>query len=344
MPGLFDPLNIKGLQLRNRVVFAPVVTNFGLRGELPVKYYAERAKGGVGLVIVHGTPVDLFLNFDWVQRLQSLIDAVHSEGAKIAIQLWHGNELQGQPVAPSSQGTYHAIRREEIKTVVEKFAIAAFHCREVGFDGAEIHGAHGYFINQFFSPLTNHRNDEYGGSVEKRMRLPLELVRAMRKAAGERFLLLYRHSAVDGEPGGTLIEESVQLARALQTHWLDVIDVSAGQGQKGQLSIPEASAPEGTHADLAGRIKAAVSIPVVAVGRIQKRAVAERILEEGKADLIALGRQVLADPFWPQKLQEGREEEIILCTYCNFCTQEMRAGRPISCPQNPRLGKEAEIG
>ena len=164
--------------------------------------------------------------------------------------------------------------------------------------------------------------------------------RAMRRAAGEGFLLLYRHSALDGEPGGTTVEESLRLAKALQVHWLDVFDVSAGRGEGDNLSIPDASAPEGTHADLAGRIKTAVSIPVIAVGRVQRRAVAERILGEGKADLIALGRQLLADPFWPRKVEEGKEEEAVLCTYCNFCSREMRAGRPIACPQNPHLGKE----
>jgi 2,4-dienoyl-CoA reductase-like NADH-dependent reductase (Old Yellow Enzyme family) len=158
----------------------------------------------------------------------------------------------------------------------------------------------------------------------------------------ERFLLLYRHSAVDGEPGGTILEDSILLAKALENKGLDVFDVSAGRGQKDSLSIPEASAPEGTHAELAGRIKAVVSIPVIAVGRIQTKAVADKILGEEKADLIALGRQLLADPFWPQKLQEGREGEVVLCTYCNSCTTEMRAGRPIACPQNPELGKEGE--
>jgi 2,4-dienoyl-CoA reductase-like NADH-dependent reductase (Old Yellow Enzyme family) len=284
--------------------------------------------------------VDLFLNFDWARRLSQLVKAVHDEGAKIAIQLWHGNDLNGQPVAPSVQGPCRPITREEIRTVADKFATAASHCQEIGFDGAEVHGAHGYFIHQFFSPLTNQRTDEYGGPAEKRMRLALELIAAMRRAVGERFLLLYRHSAVDGEPGGTTLEDSVLLAKALENHGLDVIDVSAGRGQKDNLSIPEASSPEGTHADLAGRIKAAVSIPVIAVGRIQTKAVADKILEEEKADLIALGRQLLADPFWPKKLQEGREGEVVLCTYCNSCTMEMRAGRPIACPQNPDLGKE----
>jgi 2,4-dienoyl-CoA reductase-like NADH-dependent reductase (Old Yellow Enzyme family) len=340
MPGLFDPLAFKGVTLRNRVVFAPVVTNFGLRNDQTRGYYAERARGGAGLIIVHGTPVDLFLKEGWVRQLKPLVDAVHGEGASIAVQLWHGNDLGGEAVAPSPQGPCRSVTHEEIRTVVEKFAAAAGHCREAGFDGAEVHGAHGYFIHQFFSPLTNQRADDYGGSLENRMRLAMEIVKAMRRAAGEGFLLLYRHSAVEGIPGGTTLEESVRLAKALRVHWLDVFDVSAGRGQKDNLSIPEASAPEGTYADLAGEIKSAASIPVIAVGRVQRRAVAERILEEGKADLVALGRQLLADPLWPRKVEEGREGEVIPCTYCNFCTREMHAGRPIACPQNPGLGKE----
>jgi NADPH2 dehydrogenase len=167
MPGLFDILKIKDVEFRNRIVFAPVVTNFGLRNEQSMMYYAERAKGGAGLIIVHGTPVDLFLKPEWVWRLKPLIEAVHELGARIAVQLWHGNELKGEPVAPSVQGPCRAITREEIQMVVEKFTTAALHCREAGFDGVEIHGAHGYFINQFFSPLTNQRNDDYGGGVEK---------------------------------------------------------------------------------------------------------------------------------------------------------------------------------
>ena len=340
MPGLFDILKLKDIELRNRVVFAPVVTNFGLRSEQAKRFYLERAKGGAGLIIIHAVPVDLFRKSVWVHRLKPLIEAVHGQGARIAVQLWHGNELKGEPVAPSAQGPCRAVTREEIQVVVGKFAIATSHCREVGFDGVEVHGAHGYFLNQFFSPLTNQRGDDYGGRVDNRMRMAVELVSTMRKAAGEGFLLLYRHSAVDGEPGGTTVEESIELARALEAHGLDIFDVSAGRGHQDSLSIPESSSPEGTHADLAGRIKAAVSIPVIAVGRIQRRAVAERILQEGKADLIALGRQLLADPFWLEKVRQGKEEDVVLCTYCDVCSREMRAGRPVFCTQNPTLGRE----
>jgi 2,4-dienoyl-CoA reductase-like NADH-dependent reductase (Old Yellow Enzyme family) len=340
MPSLFDPLRIKGLELRNRIVFAPVVTHFGLRNERAINFFAARARAGVGLIIVHGTPVDLLIKADWARSLKTLVSAVHEQGAKIALQLWHGNDLNGQAVAPSARESYRQITREEIRTVIDKFATAARNCREAGFDGVEVHGAHGYFVHQFFSPLTNQRTDEYGGTVEGRMLLAMELVVAMRQAAGEKLLLFYRHSAVDGLPGGTTVEESARLAKALENHWLDGLDVSAGMGGADDLSLPPASAAEGTHAELAAKIKAKVSIPVIADGRVQTRAVAEKILQEKKADLVALGRQLLADPNWPKKVQEGKEDEIVFCNYCGFCGEEMRAGRPIACPQNPGLGKE----
>ncbi|MCG6537870.1 MAG: hypothetical protein L7F78_24905, partial [Syntrophales bacterium LBB04] len=166
MPGLFDPLPIKGVELKNRLVFAPVVTNFGLRNERAVKFFAARARGGVGLAIVHGTPVGLVANADWSRSLRPLVSAVHEQGAKIALQVWQGNDLNGQAVAPSARDPYRQITRAEIRTVIDRFATAAENCRAVGFDGVEVHGAHGYFIHQFFSPLTNQRADEYGGTVE----------------------------------------------------------------------------------------------------------------------------------------------------------------------------------
>ena len=340
MSGIFEPLRIRGIELKNRIVFAPVVTNFGLRNQQAREYYAERAKGGVGLIIVHGTPVDLLVKAQWAQSLSPLATAVHEQGAKIVLQLWHGNELNGQKVAPSPRESCREITHEEIRTVVEKFAAAARHSLRAGFDGVEVHGAHGYFIHQFFSPLTNQRSDEYGGNAEKRMLLGMELTVAMREAMKEGGLLLYRHSAIDGIPGGSSLVESARFARALQNHWLDVIDVSAGMGGGDEFSIPTFSAPEGTHADLAAQIKAQVTIPVIAVGKVQTQAGAEKILREGKADLVALGRQLLADPYWPKKVKEGREDEVVFCTYCNNCTEEMHAGRPISCPQNPNLGRE----
>ena len=292
MSPLFDPLRIRGIELRNRIVFAPVVTNFGLRNQQATQYYVERAKGGVGLIIVHGTPVDLLIKAQWSQSLSSLALAVHEQGAKVVLQLWHGNELNGEKVAPSARESYRQITREEIRTVVEKFATAARHCQEAGFDGVEVHGAHGYFIHQFYSPLTNQRSDEYGGNAEKRMLLGMELVVAMREAMKERGLLLYRHSAVDGAPGGSSVEESARFAKALENHWLDVIDVSAGMGRTDELSIPASSAPEGTHADLAAKIK--VGFHAFRVSRIQNP-LACQLVEILEFLLINLRQRILFD-------------------------------------------------
>ncbi len=364
---LFSPLKIGNTVVPNRISFSAHLTNFA-EHELPtvrhIYYLAERAKGGAGLIIteeqsVHPTDhayeklIDAF-NPAVVPLYRKLCNAVHAYETRIFAQLNHnGAQSDGShsrlPVwAPSPvpdvlfREVPKEMEPEDIRELIEYYRLSASNVRQGGFDGIELQLGHSSLLRQFMSPLSNQRTDDYGGSLEKRMRLAIELVGAMRKAAGERFLLLYRHSAVDGEPQGATVEESIQLGKALETHGLDILDVSAGRGQKDNLSIPESSAPEGTHADLAGRMKAEMSIPVIAVGRIQRRAVADGILREGKADLIALGRQLLADPFWPQKLQEGREGEIVLCTYCNSCSQEMRAGRPISCPQNPNLGKEAE--
>lgn len=343
MTHLFSPLVCRGIGIKNRLVFAPVVTNFGLRTPQAINFFRERARGGIGLIIVHGTPVDFFLKAGITQALIPLVAKVHEAGAKIAIQLWHGNELNGQAVAPSPRGKYRQITIEEIRRLIEKFTQAVAVCREAGFDGAEVHGAHGYFINQFFSPLTNQRQDEYGGTIKKRLRLAEELITVMRAAAGENFLLLYRHSAVDGFPGGTTIEESIFLAQALEAKGLDIFDVSAGFGPASPLSIPDASAPMATHAQLAAQIKANISIPVIAVGKMHAPEIGERILAEGKADFIALARQLLVDPYWPEKVRAQKVKEIIFCHYCNTCAEEMRAGRPIVCPQNPRLGKEDQL-
>ena len=148
----FEPISIRGVTFKNRIVFAPIVTNFGLRNKQAVAFYAERAKGGAGFIIVHATPVDLFLSEDWVQALRPLVQEVHNDGAKIAVQLWHGNELNRRVSIPFVGGDRPQITRQELGPAINKFAVAARQCQEAGFDGVEVHGAHGYLVNQFFSP------------------------------------------------------------------------------------------------------------------------------------------------------------------------------------------------
>ncbi|MDY6843497.1 MAG: NADH:flavin oxidoreductase [Thermodesulfobacteriota bacterium] len=340
---LFEPLRVKDTEFKNRIVFPPIVTNFGLRNDQARAYYQERAIGGAGLIIIHATPVDAFLKESWVSGLIPLIDSVHAEGAKVMIQLWHGNQYDKREIAPSPTSCLEEATKDEINQIQEKFAIATERSKNVGFDGIEIHGAHGYLVNQFFSPLTNQRGDEYGGTLENRMRFALECIKTIRSRVGNSYLILFRHSAVDLVDGGTTIEESCEFAKALKEAGVDILDVSAGSAHSlSILNIPATEVPEATYADLAHKIRLQAHMPVIAVGKIFRPTVAENLLTLGKTDLVAIGRQLLADPYWPQKVREKRHKDIVECIYCNTCTENMRAGGPITCTVNDRLGVESE--
>jgi 2,4-dienoyl-CoA reductase-like NADH-dependent reductase (Old Yellow Enzyme family) len=343
MVSLFSPLSIKSMNLRNRVVFAPIATNYGLRNDRACHYYTERARGGAGLVILQGTPIDLLTSPEWIAGLKPVVNSVRTEGAAIGIQLWMGNELPGgNKVAPSPKPGYHEVSGEELKKVAKRFALAARAARDAGFDTIDIHGAHGYFLHQFFSPLTNQREDNFGGSLKKRIAFPLMCVRAIRTEVGDDFPIMYRLSAVEFAPGGIALEDSVFFSRELAEAGVDIVDVSAG-GQLDDLNItsPDAQQPLGTHANLAGAIKQAVSVPVLAVGRFNNLEICEDVLKQGKADLIAVGRQLLADPYWPAKLQEGRRNEVVICNSCNkLCQGNYIKNKPIQCAVNKELGRE----
>ncbi|MFR6520350.1 MAG: FAD-dependent oxidoreductase, partial [Bilophila wadsworthia] len=212
-----------------------------------------------------------------------------------------------------------------------------------GFDAVEIHGAHGYLISQFMSPLTNLREDAYGGSFENRMRFPLEVLRAVRKQVGPDFPILFRYSMEEFMPGGIDMEQAVRIAKVMADNGVDMLNVSIGIGESVEYIIPPASVPDGWNADRAAAIKRAVGsrIPVAVVGRICNRKTAENIIASGKADLVAMGRALLADPFLPAKLAEGRDDEILTCIGCNEgCTGMLNECRPISCALNPRTGYE----
>ena len=315
MVSLFSPLSIKRMNLRNRVVFPPIATNCGLRNDRACHYYTERARGGAGLVILQGTPIDLLTSPGWIAGLKQVVNSVHAEGAAIGIQLWMGNELpDGNKVAPSPKPGYREVSAAELKTVAKRFSLAARAARDVGFDTIDIHGAHGYFLHQFFSPLTNQRKDSFGGSLEKRIVFPLKCVTAIRAEVGETFPIMYRLSAVELATGGITLEDSLVFARELVGAGVDIVDVSAGGQLDGRnITSPDAKQPLGTHANLAGAIKQVVSVPVLAVGKFNNLEICEDVLKQGKADLIAVGRQLLADPYWPMKLREGRVAEVVMC-------------------------------
>jgi 2,4-dienoyl-CoA reductase-like NADH-dependent reductase (Old Yellow Enzyme family) len=343
MPSLFSPISIKTMTLKNRVVFPPIATNFGLRNNQVRCYLTERAKGGAGLVIIQGTPIALLASEKWAAALKPVVDSVHAGGAAIGIQLWAGNELPNKDkVAPSARNEYREATVLELETVAKMFAAAAGAARDAGFDTIDIHGAHGYFLHQFYSPLTNQRQDRFGGSLTNRIAFPLQCVRAVRDAVGAEFPIMYRLSAVEQAPGGITLADSLIFARELERAGVDILDVSAGgQFDTVHISTPSSKAPLGTHAHLAGALKQAVTIPVIAVGKFNTLEICEEVLKEGKADLIAVGRQLLADPFWPAKLQEGRESEVVRCLACSkLCSGNFQKNKAIECAVNKELGRE----
>jgi 2,4-dienoyl-CoA reductase-like NADH-dependent reductase (Old Yellow Enzyme family) len=323
---LFSPLHVGSIQLRNRIVLPPMKTNMDLAGAQALAYYRVRAEGGAGLVIVEATPLDQFEDGSLEAGLPGLTSAIHEAGAAAVVQLFHPGRIGGERVAPSAVDDTRAATMEEVAAIPGRFADAAAKCQQAGFEGAEVHGAHDFFLNRFFSPTHNQRTDEYGGSLENRMRLGLECARAVRRACGSDFLVLYRHTAVADYP----LEDSLAFAEELERAGVDVIDISPSTSQEG---------PE--HADLAAATKSRVSCPVIAVGGMEDPEAAEAVLAEGKADLVAVGRALIADPDLPRRIMAGRRGEIIECVKCNDkCFGNLEAGVPIGCSQNPNVGLE----
>jgi len=307
---LFEPLEVKGVRLRNRVVLPPMVSNRNICSEEGVEWYRQFAEGGVGLVIIEATRTFRFDRELTADSLKPLVDAVNEAGAAIAIQLFMAPEDGEQSPADM---TLDSIRRG-----VERFAHAAAVCAEAGLDGVEPHGAHGFLLNQFFSPRTNTRTDAYGGDLEGRMRMGIEVVRAVREAVGDRCLVLYRHTPGGGEDYP--LADSLVFARKLEEAGLDILDLSPSS--------------ERAPADKAGPFKEVVRMPVIAVNGMEDHAWAVEALRSGRCDLVAIGRGHIADPQWVRKTHEGRIKEIIKCTQCNEgCFGNLRAGKPIQCVQ-----------
>lgn len=361
---LFSPGTLGTLRVKNRLVMAPMVTQLasdtGAVTPTYISYLAERARGGVGLIIVEASYVEahgkafacqLSLERDaLVPSHVQLTEAVHRYGAKIAVQLHHGGNRAdarftgGRLLAPSrvAEGpvTPDELSEPEIDTMVQRFGEAADRARRAGYDAVEIHGAHGYLLHQFVSPASNRRTDAYGGSVQNRLRFTLEVIRSVRQAVGQDFPVLYRLSA----EGGYSLEDAVAFAREWEAAGVNALHVSIGGTAPITLLPLETSTmayPQGYIVDYAQAIHNAVSIPVITVGEIREPAFAEEVLAQGKADFIALGRQLLSDPYWPLKAAQGRDQDILKCLSCDHCRLALREGTPIRCLINPRLGREA---
>jgi len=334
---LFTPFTINGkLHLRNRIVLAPLYLALDGRGEEFRAFYVRRARGGAGLVIApQSTPggLDDWADPDFGAAFGTLIEGCHVAGAKIALQVFSGS------------GAVDALPTEQLAAIPERFARAAVGIREAGFDALDIHGAHHSLFMRLLSPFRNHRTDDYGGPLENRWRVQVDTVRAIRTAIGEDFPILFRFSATDFVPNGVDPSLTVPYAQALAAAGVDCMDVSAGTADSPPRSAhPDETQPLGCFADLAAAIRASVNVPVIAVGKIATGEVAESILQEGKADLVALGRSLIADPDWPRKVADGREAEIVSCLWDNEgCLRDSTdLGLPIRCLQNIDVGFEHE--
>lgn len=295
---------------------------------------------------------------DAIPGLRLLAKAAHAHDAVIGPQLHHAGRQTSskttgsQPVAPSAipdptiNEVPRALNVEEIKEIVDAYAQAARRAKEADCDFVEIHGAHGYLITQFLSPYSNLREDEYGGSDEKRMRFASEVVQAVRKAVGPEFPIIMRISADEMVPNGIALVDSVKIARKLEEAGVDAIHVSVGNYaslNQGYMIAPM-SMPDGLLVPFAESIKRSVGVPVIAVGKIRSPAQAEEIIRMGKADFIAVGRSLLADPDWPKKAQEGRIEDINKCIACNQgCVSRVLAGDDVWCTVNPETAHEEEF-
>ncbi len=373
---LFEPVKIGKLELKNRIVMpalnTKLGTEFGAVSERMIAYFAERAKGGVGLIIIENTCIDWPVGkagtnpiradeWKFVQGLHDLAEAVHAYGAKIATQLQHtgrqGSSLtsaEGQqlvapsaiPCLPTGAEMPRELTVEEIEALISKFVMGATITKAAGFDALEIQGAHGYLIEQFMSPYTNKRTDEYGGDLEGRMRFALRIIEGIRMAVGPDFPIIYRLSADEFVEGGLTLGDNKIIAQRLESVGVDAISVSAGIYESPpwfSRIFPTMGMPEGCNVQLAAEIKKAVRIPIIVAGKLGAPVLAEQVLKEGKADLIAMGRPLLADPELPRKASEGRLKDIRPCIYCNeACAGNISRFWCIECVVNPALSRERE--
>ena len=368
---LFEPARIGKMRLKNRIVMPPMMTGYGAEGgyvsQRLIDYHEARARGGVGLIIIEvvaphqqcqaGNSQLMIGDDDHLPSFRELVDAVHKHDARIALQLQHsgweiraGKRVQVAPsaivVPPRLVGVYgetpHELTAGEIGEMVQWFGAAARRAREAGFDGVEVHGAHQYLIASFLSSSTNQRQDRYGGTVENKARFLIEVLQAIREAAGPDYPVWPRLNGQEyGVENGVTIEETRQVARMAAGAGARAIHVSAYAAGSDVTKAPIADTP-GFLVPLAKEVKRVTSLPVITVGRLDPE-IGERVLKEGRADLIAIGRGLMADPEIPNKVAGGRLDEIRPCIGCMDCIERPRAdGQGTACAINAAMGRERE--
>ena len=377
---LFQPFHLGELQIKNRIVMPAMGTNFatedGFVTEQLKSYYEERARGGVGLIIVEiacihspiGKVIPRQLSIDddrFIAGLRELSEAIQKHGARAFLQLHHGgrsapSRITGcQPVAPSpipkpGGESPRELSLDEIRDIVERFAAGAKRAQDSGFDGVELHCTHNYLLSQFLSPASNKRKDIYGGSLRNRARLVLDIMAAIKKETGKSYPVWVRLTGKEFDTeGGLSLEESQQIARWLEEAGVVGIDISGSslvrpthvmqwpvEGE--QMPRPPMNHPPGYLIPLAESIKKVLTIPVIAVGRINPE-VAERALKENRVDLVAIGRRLIADPEFPNKVASGMVEDVRPCIGCFECRERILSEQQVECVVNPALGREQEF-
>ena len=374
---VFSPVEIGGITAKNRVVMAPMQTNLsgnteGEINERIIRYYMERAKGGVGTIVVGASAVDWDtckspvnqknISFDrHLPGWAALNDEMQSYGVRTFVQIHHAGrqmaphflDANQEPEVPDRDpisasdvpekfmgNTPRPMETEEVEAMVERFGDAALRVKRAGFDGVMLHGAHGYLIEQFMSPYTNRRDDKYGGSFENRLRFPKEVIRDVREKVGDEYPVALRISVEEYVEEGYHLDEGVRICEELEAEGIDWLDITAGIYETMPTIFYPFAQEEAYRIHHAAAVREAVDVPVSGVGKIRSPETAERILREGQADMVSIARSLLADPEWPKKSRDGRLDEIRHCISCNYCTQRLFEDKPAACAVNPVMGRE----
>jgi len=367
---MFSPIQIGSVTIPNRFVVPPMGNNFanpdGSLSDRSIAYYRNRAEGGFGLVTIEASVVEkkakggprkpCLFDDSTIESYRKAAEAVHQAGSKISVQLQHagpeGNaKAAGAPIKaasaiPSDAGrdTPEAITREEIYDLIEKYGDAARRAMEAGFDCVEVHMAHGYLISSFISPRTNKRIDEFGGCFENRMRFSRLVIENIRKKTGDKLVLLCRINSSDDVLGGISVQDSAVIATYLESCGVDALHVSRAVHIRDEFMWAPTCLHAGFSAEHVTEIKKAVNIPVITVGRYTEPYYAELMVKEGRTDLVAFGRQSIADPAMPNKVKAGQFEQVTPCIAClQGCVANMFQGKPIECLVNPMVGREDEL-
>ena len=364
-PNIFEPLTVKRTTIRNRIAMTPMGTNYGeANGEMSnrhMNYYSLRAKGGVGLIILENANVEypvgsngtsqIRIDHDsYMPRYYQLVESLHKDGATVAIQINHagasassartGVETVSSSNVPTKAGGEipRPMTKEEILTTVKKYAEAARRIQAIGFDAIEIHCGHSYLMSQFISPYYNKRTDEFGGSVENRLRFPRMVLEAVRKEVGPWFPIIVRVSAEERVPGGNTLEDTLEYLEYLD-EFVDMYDVSCGLNPSLQYQIDSNFLPDGWRSYMSRAVKDKFGKPVINTGNYRDPKTVEKVLESGDVDIVGMGRGLIAEPNWVKKVQSGEEDMLRKCISCNVGCAGNRIGvnRPIRCTVNPAV-------